>query len=62
MEKSTQVIHNSKIPKEGSQCICLSVISVESCCRKYKNYYSQVFLEECRYVVKKGHLSLPLSP
>ena len=45
--------HNNKIPKEDSQSICLSVISMESFCRKYKIYHSQVFLEECKYVFKK---------
>ena len=45
--------HNDKIPKEGSQCICLSVILIDSVYKKDKNYYPQVFLEECKYVVKK---------
>ena len=44
--------HNNKIPKEGSQFICLSVILISSVCRTGKNYYPQVFLEECKYVVK----------
>ena len=45
--------HNNKIPKEGSQCICLSVILIDSVYRKHKDYYPQVFLEECKYVVKE---------
>ena len=45
--------HNDKIPKEGSQCICLSVILIDSVYKKDKNYYPQVFLEEYKYVVKK---------
>ena len=45
--------HNNKIPKEGSQYICLSVILLVSVFRTGKNYYPQVFLEECKYVVKE---------
>ena len=33
--------YNNKIPKEGSQCICLSVILIDSVYRKYKDYYPQ---------------------
>ena len=45
--------HNNKIPKEGSQFICLSAILIHSVFKTGKNYYLQVFLEECKYVVKK---------
>ena len=38
--------HINKIAKQDSQYICLSVF------RTSKNYYSQVFLEECKYAVK----------
>ena len=44
---------NNKIPKEGSQFVCLSVILINSVFRTGKNYYLQVFLEECKYVVKE---------
>ena len=40
------------MPKEGSQFICLSVILIDSVFRIDKNYYSQVFSEECKYDVK----------
>ena len=36
---------NIKIPKEGSQFICLSVILINSAFRTDKNYYTQVFLK-----------------
>ena len=39
--------------KEGSKFICLSVILIGSVFRTGKNYYRQVFLEECQYVVKE---------
>ena len=35
--------HNNKISKESSQCICLSVMSIDSVYGKDKNYL-QVFL------------------
>ena len=49
MEKSTQ---NNKIPK-ASQYVCLSIISLDSVFRAGKNHYPQVYLEECKYVVKE---------
>ena len=49
--------HNKKIPKEGSQRIYLSVILIDSVYKKDKNYYLQVFLEECKYVVKEKNKS-----
>ena len=45
--------HNNKIPKEGSPFICLLVILIDSAFKMGKNYYPQVFLEECKYVVKE---------
>ena len=45
--------HSNKIPKKGSQCICLLVILIDSVFRTDKNYYPQVFLEECKYIVKE---------
>ena len=35
--------HNNKIPQEGSQFICLSVILIDSVFRAGKNYYPHVF-------------------
>ena len=35
--------YGDKIPKEGSQCICLSVILIDSAFRTGKNHYPQVF-------------------
>ena len=45
--------HNNKSLKEGSQFIFLSVTSVDSIFRTSKNYYPQMFLEECKYVIKE---------
>ena len=52
--------HNNKIPKEGSQFICLSVILIDSVFRTGKNYYSQVFLGECKYVSKEKKILLTI--
>ena len=43
--------HNNKIPKEGSQFICLSVILIDSVLRTGKK--NRCFLEECKYVVRE---------
>ena len=45
--------HNNKIPKEGFQCICLSLILIDSVSKKDKSYYLQVLLEECKYAVNE---------
>ena len=39
------------VPEEGSHYICLSVILIDSAFRTGKNYYRQVFLEGCKYIV-----------
>ena len=43
----------NKIPKEDSQYICLSLIMINFVFRRSKNYYPQVFWEECKYVVEE---------
>ena len=49
--------NNNKIPKEGFEYICLSVILLDSVYKKDKNYYPQVFLE-CKYVTKEKKRSI----
>ena len=50
--------YNNKVPKEGSQCICQSVIIlIDSLYRKDKDYYSQVFLEEFKFAGKEKKTS-----
>ena len=41
------------IPKEGSHCICLMTILIDSVFKIGKNYCSQMYLEECKYIVKE---------
>ena len=50
--------HNNKIPKECSECVCLSIILLNSVYKKDRNYCSQVFLEECKYVIKEKKKSI----
>ena len=52
--KTNTNFHNNEIPKEDPQCICLSIILIDSVYRKNKDCYPKVFLEECKYEVKKN--------
>ena len=56
--KNTTYFHNNKLSKESSECIYF----LDSVKRKDENYYHpQVFLEECKYVIKeKQFLSILL--
>ena len=51
--KINKDFHNNKIPQQSSKFICLSVILIDSVFRTGKNYYPQVFVEECKYVAKE---------
>ena len=59
-EKINTSFHNNKIPKEDSQCICLSVILIDSVFRTGKSYSTQVFLEEFKYVIKEKKIEFLL--
>ena len=43
--------------KEGSQYICQSVVLNECIFETGKNYYLQVFFEECKYVLEEKKVS-----
>ena len=48
----TNFQHN-KIPKDNEYCVCLSVIFLDSIfVNSDKEYYPQIFLEECKYMTK----------
>ena len=51
--------HNNKILKEGSQFVFLflSVLLIDPVFRTGKNYYPEVFLEECKYVIKEKKIA-----
>ena len=45
---------NNKIPKDNDYFTCLSVILLDSIfVNSNKKYYPQIFLKECKYVIKK---------
>ena len=52
-EKIGTRFHGVKIPKQDSQCVCLSVILIYSVFRIGKNRYPQMLLEKCRCVFKE---------
>ena len=59
MEKSTQISTKIKYQKKALNA---SVILIDSFYEKYKIYYLQVFLVECKYDIKeKRSLSLLLT-
>ena len=44
---------HSKMPKDNEYCACLSVILLDSIfINSNKEYYPQIFLEECKYAIK----------
>ena len=47
---------DNQIPKDNEYCICLSVILLDSVAKIDKGYYPQIFLEECKYIVKKENV------
>ena len=43
----------NKIPKDNEYCACLSVILLDFVfVHSNKEYYPQIFLEECKYAIK----------
>ena len=54
----TNFQHN-KIPKDNEYCACLSVILLDSIfVNSDKEYYPQIFLEECKYAIKNKKNSI----
>ena len=43
--------------KESSHCICQSVLLFDSAFKMCENYYPQVFLEECKNIVKEKEVT-----
>ena len=44
---------NDKIPKENMNYTCIACITIDSVMRMDKKNYPQVYLEECKYRMKK---------
>ena len=53
IKKVNTNFHDNKIPNESLECVCLLLTLLDSVYRKDNKYYTQVFLEECKYVVKE---------
>ena len=51
--KINRNFHNNKIPTEGSQFIFLALMLIDSVFRTGNSYYSQVLLEEYKYIVNE---------
>ena len=41
------------MPEGNECCTCLSMISLDSVVKINNDYYPQIFLEECKYAIKK---------
>ena len=44
------------LPKENTYYTCIACITVDSVLRMNKKKYPQVYLEECKYKIKKIHI------
>ena len=53
-----------KVPKEGVQNTCIACITTDSVMKIEKKNYPQVYLEECKYKIKKikmpGYIDIEL--
>ena len=45
-----------KVPKQNVSYKCLSLIMLDSVIRVNKKFYPQIFLEECKYVIRKNKM------
>ena len=45
----------NNLPKENNYYVCIAYITLDSIIKKKKKNYPQVYLEECKYKVKKIH-------
>ena len=46
-------ILGDEIPKENMHYTCIACVTTDSVMKTNKKYYPQVYLEECKYKVKK---------
>ena len=47
----------NKIPKENKHYTCIACITIDSVMRMEKKNYPQVFLEDCKNIIKKTKIS-----
>ena len=48
-----KIFWGDKIPKEAMYYTCIVATNIDSVMKMDKNNYPQVYLEECRYDIKK---------
>ena len=46
-----------KVPKENEHYTCIACITIDSVMRMEKKNYKQVYLEECKYRMKKTKMT-----
>ena len=47
------LFHGNEIPKDRIGYVCIPCISVDSVLKIDKKWYSQIYLEQCKYKTKK---------
>ena len=47
----------NEVPKENVHYTCVACITIDSAMKIQKNNYQQVYLEECKYRIKKIKMS-----
>ena len=45
--------HDKKLPRVGSNFICLAVTLIDFLLKENENYFQQVLLKECKYIEKE---------
>ena len=45
------------VPKENMHYTCIAYVTIDSIMRMDKKYFPQVYLEECKYKIKKIQMS-----
>ena len=48
---------NNSMPKENMHYTCIACITIDSVMKMDKKYFLQVYLEECKYKIKKIQMS-----
>ena len=57
MTKWIQIFMTMECLRKGSHFLYFSVILIDSVLKMGKKYYPQVFLDDCKYVVKETKMS-----
>ena len=51
-----RLFSGDEIPKERIHYVCISAICIDSVLKRHKKSYPQVYLEQCKYKIKKREL------